>query len=84
MPEKCADGNTNVFVNGRELHQRDLDLLVSRGLPTDADRSYIIDISGKVFDEESGLELEGLGKLAPTVERKKHGFGMKPPRTTVV
>ncbi|KAJ0435228.1 putative zinc-ribbon domain, plant, protein enhanced disease resistance 4 [Helianthus annuus] len=84
MPEKCADGNTNVFVNGRELHQRDLDLLVSRGLPTDADRSYIIDISGKVFDEESGLELEGLGKLAPTVERKKHGFGMKPPRTTAV
>ncbi|KAI3818530.1 hypothetical protein L1987_12339 [Smallanthus sonchifolius] len=84
MPEKCADGNTNVFVNGRELHQRDLDLLVSRGLPMDADRSYLIGISGKVFDEDSGLELEGLGKLAPTVERKKHGFGMKPPRTTVV
>lgn len=66
MPEKCADGNTNVFVNGRELHQRDLDLLVSRGLPMDAHRSYAIDISGKVFDEDSGLELEGLGKLAPT------------------
>ncbi|KAI3731871.1 hypothetical protein L1987_63063 [Smallanthus sonchifolius] len=84
MLEKCADGNTNVFVNGRELHQRDLDLLVSRGLPMDADRSYLIDISGKVFDEDSGLELEGLGKLAPTVERKKHGFGMKPPRTSDV
>ncbi|KAK9074280.1 hypothetical protein SSX86_006877 [Deinandra increscens subsp. villosa] len=83
MPEKCADGNTNVFVNGRELHQKDLDLLVSRGLPADADRSYMIDISGKVFDEV-GLELKGLGKLAPTVERKKIGFGMKPPRTTVV
>ncbi|PWA71581.1 hypothetical protein CTI12_AA278270 [Artemisia annua] len=84
MPEKCADGNTNVFVNGRELHQRDLDLLASRGLPTDTDRSYVIEISGRVLDEDSGQELEGLGKLAPTVERKKHGFGMKPPRTIAV
>ncbi|KAI7747650.1 hypothetical protein M8C21_032543 [Ambrosia artemisiifolia] len=66
MPEKCADGNTNVFVNGRELHQKDLDLLVRRGLPADADRSYVIEISGRVLDEDSGLELEGLGKLAPT------------------
>ncbi|XP_071707393.1 uncharacterized protein [Rutidosis leptorrhynchoides] len=84
MPENCADGNTNVFVNGRELHQRDLDLLASRGLSTETDRSYVIEISGKVFDEDSGLELEGLGKLAPTVEREKQGFGMKPPRTVVV
>nr|XP_043627177.1 protein ENHANCED DISEASE RESISTANCE 4 isoform X2 [Erigeron canadensis] len=84
MPEKCADGNTNVFVNGRELHQKDLDLLASRGLPTDTDRAYVIEISGRVLDEDSGEELEGLGKLAPTVERKKHGFGMKPPRTAVV
>jgi len=66
MPEKCADGNTNVFVNGRELHQRDLDLLSSRGLPTDTDRSYVIEISGRVLDEDSGQELECLGKLAPT------------------
>ena len=27
MPENCAGGNTGVFVNGRELHQKDLDLL---------------------------------------------------------
>ncbi|KAK9051408.1 hypothetical protein SSX86_028035 [Deinandra increscens subsp. villosa] len=80
MPEKCAHGNTNIFVNGRELHEKDLDLLARRGLPTEADRSYVIEISGRVLDEDSGLELEGLGKLAPTVERKKHGFGMKPPK----
>lgn len=84
IPKNCADGNTNIFVNGRELHQRDLDLLASRGLPTEADRSYVIEISGRVLDEDSGLELEGLGKLAPTVERKKHGFGMKPPKTIAV
>lgn len=66
MPKKCADGNTSVFVNGRELHQSDLDLLASRGLPTDTDRSYVIEISGRVLDEDSGQELEGLGKLAPT------------------
>lgn len=80
MPEKCADGNTGVFVNGRELHQKDLDLLGSRGLPTDKDRSYIIEISGRVLDEDSGEELDSLGKLAPTVQKAKHGFGMKVPR----
>ncbi|KAK3002083.1 hypothetical protein RJ639_020542 [Escallonia herrerae] len=80
MPEKCGAGNTGVFVNGRELHQRDLDLLVGRGLPMTRDKSYIIDISGRVLDEDTGEELDGLGKLAPTVEKAKHGFGMKAPR----
>lgn len=80
MPENCAGGNTSVFVNGRELHQKDLDLLASRGLPTARDRSYIIEISGRVFDEDTGEELDSLGKLAPTVEKVKHGFGMKVPR----
>ncbi|KAI3727708.1 hypothetical protein L6452_16326 [Arctium lappa] len=80
MPKNCAAGNTAVFVNGRELNQKDLDLLAGRGLPTTKDRSYIIDISGKVMDEDTGEELDGLGKLAPTVERVKHGFGMKMPK----
>lgn len=66
MPENCAGGDTGVFVNGRELHQKDLDLLASRGLPTAQDRSYIIEISGRVFDEDTGEELDSLGKLAPT------------------
>lgn len=80
MPENCAGGNTGVIVNGRELHQRDLDLLVCRGLPPTAGRSYIIEISGKVFDEASGEELDSLGRLAPTVEKMKHGLGMRVPR----
>ncbi|KAG8375077.1 hypothetical protein BUALT_Bualt10G0062700 [Buddleja alternifolia] len=80
IPENCAAGNTGVFVNGRELHQKDFDLLVSRGLPNIRDGSYIVEISGKVVDEHTGKELDGLGKLAPTVERAKHGFGMKVPR----
>lgn len=83
MPKNCAAGNTRVFVNGRELNQKDLDLLAGRGLPTTKDRSYIIDISGKVIDEDTGEELDGLGKLAPTVERVKHGFGMKLPKAVV-
>ncbi|KAG6725595.1 hypothetical protein I3843_02G031300 [Carya illinoinensis] len=66
MPDNCAGGNTGVFVNGRELHQKDLDLLANRGLPTARDRSYIIEISGSVLDEDNGEELDGLGKLAPT------------------
>ncbi|XP_076957500.1 uncharacterized protein LOC143632999 [Bidens hawaiensis] len=83
MPKNCAAGNTQVFVNGRELNQKDLDLLASRGLPTTKDRSYIIQISGKVVDEDTGEELEALGKLAPTVERVMHGFGMKVPKVGV-
>lgn len=80
MPENCAGGNTGIFVNGRELHEKDLTLLASRGLPTDRDRSYIVEISGRVLDEETGEELDCLGKLAPTVEKVKHGFGMKVPK----
>ncbi|KAK6129956.1 hypothetical protein DH2020_036350 [Rehmannia glutinosa] len=80
LPENCAAGNTGVFVNGRELHQKDLDLLASRGLPITKNRSYLVEITGRVIDEQTGEELDGLGKLAPTVERAKHGFGMKVPR----
>ncbi|KAL8499729.1 hypothetical protein ACS0TY_019627 [Phlomoides rotata] len=80
MPENCAGGNTGVFVNGRELNHKDMNLLGSRGLPTEGDRSYIVEISGRVLDEDTGEELESLGKLAPTVERMKRGFGMRAPR----
>ncbi|CAL5339111.1 unnamed protein product [Camellia sinensis] len=66
MPENCAGGNTGIFVNGRELHPRDLNLLSSRGLPTTKDKSYIIEISRRVLDEDSGEELDSLGKLAST------------------
>ncbi|AQK59352.1 Extra-large G-protein-like [Zea mays] len=80
MPKNCAGGNTGVFINGRELHQKDMDLLVGRGLPDSPDRSYRVEISGKVSDEVSGEELYCLGKLAPTVEKMKRGFGMRVPR----
>uniref|UniRef100_A0ACD5Z4K7 Uncharacterized protein n=1 Tax=Avena sativa TaxID=4498 RepID=A0ACD5Z4K7_AVESA len=80
MPKNCAGGNTGVFINGRELHQKDFDLLVERGLSESPDRSYKIEMCGKVYDEVSGEELYCLGKLAPTVEKMKRGFGMRPPR----
>ncbi|KAJ6838156.1 protein ENHANCED DISEASE RESISTANCE 4-like [Iris pallida] len=80
MPKNCSGGNTGVLVNGRELHQKDLSLLASRGLPAAEGHSYIIEISGKVWDEASGEELDSLGKLAPTIEKVKHGFGMRVPR----
>ncbi|TVU08967.1 hypothetical protein EJB05_42396 [Eragrostis curvula] len=79
-PKNCAGGNTGVFINGRELHQKDLDLLVARGLPDSPGRSYIVENSGKVSDEGTGEELYGLGKLAPTVEKMGRGFGMRVPR----
>ncbi|BAF19671.1 protein ENHANCED DISEASE RESISTANCE 4 [Oryza sativa Japonica Group] len=80
MPKNCGGGNTGIFINGRELHQKDLDLLVSRGLSDSPGRSYIVENSGKVSDEVSGEELYGLGKLAPTVEKMRRGFGMRVPR----
>ncbi|PHU28182.1 hypothetical protein BC332_00275 [Capsicum chinense] len=80
IPKDCAAGNTTIYVNGRELHQKDLDLLASRGLPTTKNKSYFIEISGSVIDDHTGEELYDLGKLAPTVERVKHGFGMKVPK----
>ncbi|CAN6163887.1 unnamed protein product [Urochloa humidicola] len=80
MPKNCGGGNTSIFVNGRELHQKDLDLLVTRGLSDSPGRSYVVENSGKVSDEVSGEELYGLGKLAPTVEKMGRGFGMRVPR----
>ncbi|CAK7335684.1 unnamed protein product [Dovyalis caffra] len=77
MPENCGAGNTRVFVNGRELHQKDLDLLSTRGLPITREKFYIVEISGRVFDEDTGEELDSLGRLAPTVEKANRGFGMK-------
>lgn len=80
--KNCAAGNTGVLVNGRELNTKDLALLASRGLPVTEGQSYSIEISGKVWDEETGEELDCLGKLAPTVERLKRGFGMRAPRVS--
>ncbi|CAN6331826.1 unnamed protein product [Urochloa humidicola] len=79
MPKDCAGGNTGVFVNGRELHQKDFDLLVGRGLPRATGKSYSVEISGTVVDDTTGMKLRGLGKLAPTVEKMKRGFGMDIP-----
>lgn len=79
MPENCSGGNTRVYVNGRELGQKDLNLLGRRGMPTERERAYILEISGRILDEDSGEELTGLGKLAPTVEKVKRGFGMRDP-----
>ncbi|KAJ4823727.1 hypothetical protein Tsubulata_046991 [Turnera subulata] len=84
MPEKCGAGNTHVFVNDRELHQTDLDILSSKGLPVTRGKSYIVEASGRVFDMDSGEELRRLGKLAPTVEELKQGFGMWVPREELV
>ncbi|KAI4971473.1 hypothetical protein ZWY2020_002387 [Hordeum vulgare] len=83
MPKSCGGGNTGIYINGRELHQKDLDLLVSRGLSDSPERSYIVENSGKVTDEASGEELYGLGKLAPTVEKLRRGFGMRVPKVIV-
>uniref|UniRef100_A0ACD5W176 Uncharacterized protein n=2 Tax=Avena sativa TaxID=4498 RepID=A0ACD5W176_AVESA len=79
MARDCAGGDTDVIVNGRELHQRDLELLVGRGLPRISGKSYSIEISGNITDETTGTKLRSLGKLAPTIEKLKRGFGMHVP-----
>lgn len=80
MPEKCAGGNTGIYVNGRELNQKDLNLLKRRGMPTDRNRSYAIEVSGRIIDKDTGEELKSLGKLAPTMERLQRGYGMRVPK----
>ncbi|XP_074584017.1 uncharacterized protein LOC141840036 [Curcuma longa] len=80
MPEHCAGGNTGVILNGRELHRKDLNLLVSRGLPFSAGQSYLLDFSGNLFNEVSNEHLGNFGKLAPTVEKMRRGFGMRAPK----
>eukprot|EP00252_Welwitschia_mirabilis_P025868 TRINITY_DN8245_c0_g3_i1.p1 TRINITY_DN8245_c0_g3~~TRINITY_DN8245_c0_g3_i1.p1 ORF type:complete len:411 (+),score=65.87 TRINITY_DN8245_c0_g3_i1:149-1234(+) len=78
MPRNCAGGQTRILVNGRELHQKDLNLLAGRGLPIVRDMEYYIDISGRVVDMSTNMELKGLGKLASTLEKIGRGSGMKP------
>ncbi|XP_057521449.1 uncharacterized protein LOC130801589 isoform X1 [Amaranthus tricolor] len=79
MLENCSKGDTAVYVNGRELRKKDLDLLASRQLPITRDKRYIIDKSGKVLEEQSKNFVVNLGKLAPTVEKRRQGFGMRVP-----
>ncbi|KAJ3692195.1 hypothetical protein LUZ60_012545 [Juncus effusus] len=80
LQRNCAGGNTSVVINGRELHRKDLELLTGRGLPGAPGFSYRVEASGKVWDESTGEELYSLGKLAPTVEKMRRGFGMRVPR----
>lgn len=56
------------MVNGRELHHKDLELLKKRGLPGTPGKSYNVDIDGRLTEAETGVELKGLGRLAPTYE----------------
>ncbi|CAI5520429.1 unnamed protein product [Closterium sp. Naga37s-1] len=66
IPVDCAGGATRVYVNGRELHKKDLDRLMKRGLPSKPNMSYRVEINGSVYDEETGDYLLSLGKLAPS------------------
>ncbi|GAB4834538.1 hypothetical protein Ancab_032796 [Ancistrocladus abbreviatus] len=80
MPVNCAGGNTAVYVNGRELHARDLDLLAARGFPTTKHKFYIVELSGTVIDKDTGKLVANLRRLAPTVQKAGRGFGMRIPR----
>ena len=55
-----------MVVNGRELHRKDLELLRRRGLSETPRKAYMVDIMGRVVEAATGLELRGLGKLAPS------------------
>ena len=66
LPSHCAGGTTKVWVNGRELHRKDLWVLMKRGLPDLPGTSYSVDFSGQVLDEATGEVLPGLGRLQPS------------------
>ena len=67
MEKWCSGGHTGILVNGRELHEKDLDVLAKRGLPTLRGKAYIVDIQGNISDAASGQQLKSLGKLAPSL-----------------
>ncbi|CAI5501807.1 unnamed protein product [Closterium sp. Naga37s-1] len=66
LPRNCSGGDTKVYVNARELHRKDLDRLVKRGLPITDNMAYRVEANGNVFDGLSGEFLVNLGKLAPS------------------
>ncbi|CAI5981866.1 unnamed protein product [Closterium sp. NIES-65] len=82
LPKNCSGGNTKVYVNARELHRKDLDRLVKRGLPLTDNMAYRVEANGNVFDGLSGEFLVNLGKLAPSLDNRKRGLGMRIPDAT--
>jgi hypothetical protein len=76
LARHCSHGKTGVLVNGRELHHKDLELLKKRGLPGTPGKAYNVDIDGRLTEETTGMELKGLGRLAPTLEQTGRGPGM--------
>lgn len=82
MSKACAGGNTGILVNGRELHEKDLERLAFRGLPTTPGKAYWISIKGRVVDESSKKHVTCLGMLAPSLEKSGRGTGMYMPFVT--
>ncbi|KAH7434631.1 hypothetical protein KP509_06G026900 [Ceratopteris richardii] len=76
MVENCSAGDTQIYINGRELHSKDVLILSGRGLPLHAGKAYSLEFDGLLVDETTGLDVTHFGKLAPTVERNGRGFGM--------
>lgn len=62
MSKNCGGGRTGDLVNGRWLHQKDLDLLVGWGLWSTSG-SYIIETTGRVWDESGCKKLYFLESL---------------------
>ncbi|CAI5468451.1 unnamed protein product [Closterium sp. Yama58-4] len=81
LQRQASGGRTRVVVNGRELHRRDLDILMQRGLADEPGVAYLLDIDGNLVDAATGEDLPpGLGKLAPSLEVKGRGAGMYVPK----
>ncbi|CAI5490128.1 unnamed protein product [Closterium sp. Naga37s-1] len=62
MQSDCSGGKTKVFVNGRELHKKDLVTLMKRGFPDTPGARYTLDADGTVCNE-AGRHLFAMGKL---------------------
>eukprot|EP00271_Cylindrocystis_brebissonii_P020261 TRINITY_DN6640_c0_g1_i1.p1 TRINITY_DN6640_c0_g1~~TRINITY_DN6640_c0_g1_i1.p1 ORF type:complete len:912 (-),score=185.23 TRINITY_DN6640_c0_g1_i1:872-3262(-) len=84
LAENASAGATNVWVNGRELHSKDLAVLVQRGLSNEPGVAYFIDGNGNVMDETTKTMLQGLGRLQPSLEHMGRGAGMRMPKPAIV
>ena len=66
LARDCSGGKTGICVNGRELHEKDLEVLSRRGLPRTYGKAYDVDIFGNVTDTNTGQPLKTLRILAPS------------------
>lgn len=76
LARDSSGGRTGVFLNGREVHKKELNILVRKGLPDAPGGNFILEADGTVYDCSTQQSLGMVGKLFDE-KRKTAGMFMK-------